>query len=160
MHNSTRRVFEIAGPVQHLWGRLCAIGLVALLVGCGREPRVPLDGTVTLNGRPLEKGYIHFSPLAGTDGPSAGANIVDGKFTVPGHGGPFAGKFRVEITAADLTGRKVPNRSGTAMVDEYVQALPARYNTESQLQADITAHGPNRFDFALSSGKTPKTSTQ
>ena len=141
---------------------LCAIGLLTLL-GCGHGGRMAVEGTVTLDGRPLEKGSVQFSPLPGSTGPTAGANIVDGKFVILPAGGPFAGKFRVEITAVGLTGRKVLDPRSQAIIDEYAQCLPARYNTQSQLQAEVTANGPNHFDFAIVSEKGqlgPKQSAQ
>lgn len=150
MHNQIRKVFEIIAPTHSLRGWLCAIGLLVLL-GCGHGERVPAEGTVTLDGQPLESGCIQFRPLAGTKGPTAGADVIDGKFIVPTRGASFAGMFRVEITSARLTGRKVPSPMGSGMIDEREQFLPARYNSESQLQAEVTAAGPNHFVFALTS---------
>lgn len=114
---------------------------------------MPIEGVVTLDGQPLPKGSIQFIPLPGTDGPTAGANIVDGKFVIQSSGGPFAGKFRVQITAAGLTGRKVLDPRSDQMVDEYSQILPARYNNQSELQADVKTGVPNRLEFALASEK-------
>ena len=37
------------------------------------------------------------------------------------------------------------------MVDDIKQYLPARYNRQSELTADVTEEGPNRFTFNLSS---------
>jgi hypothetical protein len=141
---------------------LCAV-LVSALLGCARGTRMAVEGTVTLDGRPLEKGSIQFSPLPGSTGPTAGANIVGGKFTILPVGGPFAGKFRVQITAVGLTGRKVLDPRSNSMIDEYTQCLPARYNSQSQLQAEVAANGSNHFDFAIVSEKGllgPKPSVQ
>ena len=44
----------------------------ALFSGCGRSGREAIEGTVTLDGKPLEKGYITFRPQSGTASPSAG----------------------------------------------------------------------------------------
>jgi hypothetical protein len=152
MHDQVGTIFEITASSRSFWRWFCAIGLLALL-GCGHGGRVSVEGTVTLDGRPLKTGTVQFRPLAGTNGPTAGANVVDGKFVVPPQGGPFLGKFRVEITAVGKTGRKVSNLTGTGLTDECVQILPSRYNTASELQADVTANGPNHFDFTLTSDK-------
>lgn len=37
------------------------------------------------------------------------------------------------------------------MVDETVEAIPACYNRQSILTAEMKAGGPNRFEFALES---------
>lgn len=150
MHNRTREIVWTARGVGCL---LCAAILTAS--GCGNNGRVSLEGTVTLDGRPMEKGYIRFSPLPGSTGPTAGGDVVEGKFVVLPSGGPFVGNFQVQITAADFTGRKVRDPRSGAMIDEYTQCLPARYNRQSELQAEVTASGPNQFDFALASQKSP-----
>ena len=85
-----------------------AILIAAVIGGCGGAGgRQAIEGTVTLDGQPLEKGQITFVPQGDTKGPTAGAEIVGGKFTIPAVGGPLAGKFRVEITASRPGGQKV-----------------------------------------------------
>jgi hypothetical protein len=159
MHDQVGRIFENIASPRYFRAWLCVIGLLALL-GCGHGGRIPVEGTVTLDGQPLKNGTIQFRPLAGTNGPTAGAQVVDGKFAVPAQGAPFVGKFRVEITAVHLTGQKVQNPMGNGMVDELKQFLPARYNSESQLQAEVAVAGPNHFEFMLTSAPettAPKT---
>ncbi|MBN2294923.1 MAG: hypothetical protein JXM70_21020 [Pirellulales bacterium] len=136
--------------IQRHCGLLCVVALLSVL-GCGHGGRVSVEGTVTLDGKSLEKGQIQFSPLPGTGGPTAGAKIVDGRFAIPVEGGPFSGKFRVKITQSGPTGRKKLDPRSNTMVDEYTQLLPARYNTESKLEAEVTSSGPNEFEFALTS---------
>ncbi len=120
--------------------------------GCGNaSSRQAIEGTVTLDGQPLEKGQVTFAPQMGTGGPTAGADIVGGKFAIPASSGPFAGKFRVEITASRLSGKKVADRFTGKPVDSYEQFIPHRYNRGSQLEADVKADAANRFEFALNS---------
>ena len=38
-----------------------------------------------------------------------------------------------------------------AWIDGYEQYIPTRYNRQSELTADVTETGPNRFEFVLSS---------
>jgi hypothetical protein len=130
---------------------LAAAFCLVLAVGCGGDSRRQgIEGTVILDGKPLAVGQITFVPQPGSSGPTAGAEIADGRFSIAPKGGTFAGAFRVEITASRLSGRKVPGPRGTP-VDEIVQYLPTKYNTESSLTADVKAAGPNRFEFALQS---------
>jgi hypothetical protein len=120
-----------------------------LLPGCSDTRRHSIEGTVTLDGLPLAQGYIRLLPQEGTAGPTAGATIEQGHFSIDASKGTFAGSFRVEIvatrpskrTAVDPeTGQKVPIRQ---------QYLPARYNTDSQLTADIAGNRSNQLEFAL-----------
>jgi hypothetical protein len=130
------------------------IGLAALclLVGCtGSSGQQAIEGTVTLDGKPMEKGQVTFVPQGDTKGPTAGAEVVGGKFAIPAAGGTFAGKFRVEITASRPGGRKVPDRMTGNLVDAYEQFIPARYNADSKLTADVKAGAVNRFEFAVQS---------
>ncbi len=150
MRKATKTMPIIISSLQCLCSLLCIVALSSVL-GCGHNGRAAVEGTVTLDGQPLEKGQIQFNPLPGTAGPTAGADIVNGKFAIPSSGGPFAGNFRVQITQASLTGRKVFDPRSNSMVDEYAQILPARYNSNSQLEAKVSAGGPNSFEFALTS---------
>lgn len=118
--------------------------------GCQRGPvRYAIEGTVTLDGKSLDGGSINFRPVERTPGPTAGAEIKDGKFVIPREGGLLPGKFRVEITASrpgknvvldEIFGREVP---------AYEQYLPARYNTRSELHAEVGESKSNHFDFEL-----------
>lgn len=57
------------------------LGLV-IWAGCGKSSGgVTVSGTVTFDGRPVEEGYVTFSPADGK-GPARGGPIKDGKFTV------------------------------------------------------------------------------
>jgi hypothetical protein len=125
--------------------------LLILLAGCGRSGRHGLEGTVTLDGQPLPLGAIRFVPQPGTGGPSAGGEIRDGAFAIDSDKGVFGGSFRVEITASRKTGNKVRDRATGEAADIHAQFLPARYNSSSELTAEVQEDGPNRFEFALHS---------
>lgn len=64
----------------------------------------------------------------------------------------MAGRFRVEITASRPGDSFVPGIDGQ-MVPAYEQFLPARYNTLTELRADVSEAEANRFDFALESDR-------
>lgn len=130
----------------------CVVLLAAMLIigGCGgSDGRQAIEGVVTFDGKPLENGQITFVPQSGTGGPTAGAQIVDGKFAISAAGGPFAGKFRVEITASRPSSQKVADRFTGKLVDSFEQFIPRKYNVESQLEAVVKAEGSNRVEFAL-----------
>lgn len=139
---------------------LCS-GLLAS-IGCGDSvegpPRAAVSGTVTLDGQPLETGTIRFVPAAQTEGPKTSAAIINGTFEIPANVGPVVGQHRVEI--------ETPPAGDIAMDDEQalgrlkqagrkaqiaVVRIPAEYNTNSQLTADISATDSNDLTFDLRS---------
>ena len=125
---------------------------LTMMAGCGDAGlRRTIDGNVMLDEKPLAVGYISFLPKPGSPGPTAGAEIIYGQFSVALECGTFAGQFRVEITASRPTGRKVPGRFTADLVDEVAQYLAAEYNTESRLTAEVKADEENHFEFNLES---------
>src|SRR5688500_9947265 len=61
--------------------RLLPVAVLALAAGCGAGPDGSVRGAVTLNGRPLDKGYISFTP-EGAQGGTAGGDIEAGRYEV------------------------------------------------------------------------------
>jgi hypothetical protein len=95
-------MYDICGP--HLRGLTrCALvvgtALLALAVGCGKggPTRNAISGTVQLDGKPLDKGAIRFSPIEGTKGPIVGGTIENGRYQLSKAVGPMEGRHRVEI---------------------------------------------------------------
>jgi len=113
------------------------------------DGRLSLSGTVTIDGQPLSEGNIKFIPLSGTSGPPSGTAVSAGRFAIDSAAGTFPGNFRVEITANRKTGRTIQRPPLNMPVDEYEQYLPAKYNTNSELQVDVVAGQVNEFDFPL-----------
>ena len=113
-----------------------------LCLGCGKAGPVmyPVSGNVTWNKTPLAAGYINFEPLNASQTASGGP-IVNGSYSAKAS----AGKNRVTILATRAT-TTVDSQMGAAPREQY---LPARYNTESKLEAEISASSKNQFDFEL-----------
>ena len=135
-----------------LQSTLPSVLLLSLLLttGCGeaRCGGVAVCGDVTWQGKPLLSGYITLRPVAG--GASTGGPIEGGEFQVAAQRGPTPGSYRVEIVAHELTGRQIedtdfPGRTAA----ERRQILPARYHSDSELTAQVSAEGKNKFSFAL-----------
>ena len=122
-----------------------------VLVACGSNSRQSIEGTVTLDGQPLQTGQIRFVSKEEAGGPTAGAQIDAGKFYISAEGGVYAGTFRVEITASRPSGKKMPDPLTGKPCDVYAQFVPSRYNTKSELEANVTPDGPNVFDFVVTS---------
>ena len=112
-----------------------------LLAGCGGASTGTVSGDVTLDGQPMKKGSITFTPA---DGKSTGvsADVVDGKYTatVP------TGDMSVAIASDKVVGQKPMYGPGSKMVDETVQVVAKRYNTETQLKVTVKG-GPQTEKF-------------
>ena len=127
----------------------CALG-TSCIMGCGSTDRVPVEGLVTFDGQPIPKGTISFRPAENTHSPSAGAEIIDGKYFIPAENAPDPGRFRVEITAMRETGRSL-NDPVFGPTDVEEQYLPPRYNTHTELTADISNETSDALNFNLKS---------
>lgn len=132
---------------------LPAIAIFAL-VGCGGSgdglDRQAIKGSVNLAGKPLAAGEIQFLP-ANDDGktPPAGGRIAEGKYAISAESGPIPGAYKVVIHSDSgkgpaLTGG-MPGGAGTPNKE----LIPAKYNTNSTLTADIKSGQAEPFDFDL-----------
>jgi hypothetical protein len=126
---------------------LCILGPALLVLGCSGAPSDQpelglVSGRVTLDGAPLANVWVGFAPQDGRS--SMGLTDQEGRykldylFDTPG---AKVGPHTVTITTPreDASGGEVPN---------FRELLPARYNTETTLTADVKP-GKNHFDFDL-----------
>lgn len=129
--------------------------LVVVLAGCsgGSEiERRPLEGTVTVNGKPMATGRIRFTPAAGTNGPAASASVSEGRFTGPEDEGVVVGEYRVEIEAQENLGFEFDDdvayaaRGGRPLPPN---EIPLEFNRNSRLTATVRADEENTFNFPL-----------
>ena len=145
-------------PVR-LWERFTTVLLLVFVLtsaGCG-DGKVRVRGTVTFDGKPVDRGVISFDPADG-QGPNTGSEIADGRFELSGPAEAIPGKKIVRIRAFRITGRKIesgpPAPPGT-LVDELEAFIPAHYNAHSTLTADIAPGKVNDVAFELVSSKRP-----
>jgi hypothetical protein len=131
-------------------------GVSMAVAGCGGGdglPREGISGKVTLDGKEIDGGNIQFLPTdpsgAGTGG---GAVITGGQYRIDRDQGLVPGQYRVMIFAPDLppgaASGAIPGEDSDKLAKERV---PARYNSNSELKADVTKGGENTFDFDLKS---------
>jgi len=130
------------------------MALLLAVAGCGSggPPRLRVVGAVTLDGQPLADGAISFIPTG--KGVAAGAAIAGGRYAVEGARGPTPGEYRVEIRASVPSDKQVKGTFGEA-TSAMESLIPARYHDNTTLRAEITAAGPNQFDYSLSSSPAP-----
>ena len=135
----------------HFSAVLLLVCSAVLVSGCSKgSSRLGIEGEVTFDGAPLPDGKINFMPMPGTSSPTAGATITNGEFKVNSAKGVRPGQFRVEIKAVRPTGKKSKDDLSGEMVDQQAQYIPAKYNENSELVAEIKADENNRLKFALS----------
>ena len=116
--------------------------------GCGpKDPRITVQGTVTLDGQPLSDGRVGFIPDDKALGAS-GASIENGRFSIKVYKGPS----RVEITAQQVGQR--PAAPGALPEAGIVVSsiIPARYNEKSTLSYNVQS-ASDRPAFDLTSDK-------
>ena len=120
---------------------ICVV-VVAITGGCGPSgpERAVLSGTVAYQGEPVKKGVIRFIPIKGTEGPSWGANIIDGRYKAAGKGGVPVGTHKVEILAyrpkAGVTAAAPPPDPALDRTPRE-QYLPEKFNTKTELEITI-----------------------
>jgi len=135
--------------------RFVLVGLLLCCYGCGQSDdvqRAAVSGKVTIDGVAVDNGTIAFIPSGGNKGPTAGAAIQNGVYTIAADNGPVIGPNRVELHASKKTGRKVqmPMAAPGTMTDEVTEAFPKHYNVESTLVAEIK-WGKNVCDYEVTS---------
>lgn len=130
--------------------------LLGFCLGCG-PPRCSVEGRVTFDDKPIESGNIRLDSISNSKGDSAGAKIIDGKFTIPKDKGLRSGKYQVTITAIRKTGRTIKNverLEGTAAErEEVIQYIPERYNTGTELTVELSGGENTDKNFKLTSDK-------
>lgn len=76
---------------------MIALFLLTLTLGCGGGSGISLNGVATVDGEPVPKGSISFSPVRGTSSPTAVAPVAGGEFSVARSVGMKPGTFNVTL---------------------------------------------------------------
>lgn len=123
----------------------CAL-LAALMVaiGCSDPSNGEVTGMVRVEGTPLEKGAITFTPADG-QGQTAGGEIKAGRYSVR----VPVGKMKVSISmpVEDKKKKLYPTADSPEMW-MYREGLPARYNENTELEFEVKS-GSNQKDWDL-----------
>lgn len=122
---------------------------VLCFVGCTKSDIASVEGTVTMDGKPLPGASIMFQPPGGR--PSGARTDEDGKYVLNysgGRKGAIPGLNRVKITTQadpyeDIDGNPVPATKET---------IPMEYNEESKLEFTVVEGERNIANFDLKSG--------
>jgi hypothetical protein len=118
---------------------LCVtVGFLGL--GCNRDGKTPVEGTVTWNGDPVATGHIIFAPTDTSVVPDA-STIENGKFQFRA----TPGSKKVEIFSERAVGK--PDPIMKTQVKQ--QFIPIRYNEKTELTAEIEMGKDNVLTFDL-----------
>ncbi len=142
-----------------------ACGIV-LSTGCfssnsDDQPRVRVQGQVTIDGQPLPRGVLQLIPLAGVLGPKTVATIESGRFATSAHHPLAPGLHRIEIRLPEPIEYAFDNEQLISDLQSQrgkrlpqPKQLPARYNDQSTLTADLQplpSDQPVQLSFQLTS---------
>ena len=124
--------------------RLAGVFVIALTIGCGGGVEGPEEhatsGSVSLDGSPIAKGEILFEDSTGA---VAGSAVIEnGKYETT----VAAGKLTVRINAPKEVGEA--DETGLVPTEE---TIPAKYNTESELEVEIKEGENKDVNFELTS---------
>jgi len=120
--------------------------MLACAAGCSTEPRqYVVKGKITFDGQPLSDGDILFASPAGDRGPDA-SRIKAGAYELK----TTEGSKRVEISASKIRPGGARGAGGEPVPEEFI---PERYNTQSELTAQVQPSNANLIDFELRSQK-------
>lgn len=132
--------------------RIQFLSLVALMslsaIGCGPSaPPAPkqgdVKGTVTLDSKPMESGEVSFV-IVGQ--PPSVLPVTNGAFS----GKASIGANRVEVYSYRAGGAAV-EMGGQKFGGDKENFIPAKFNADSTLKADVAQSGANDFKFDVTS---------
>jgi hypothetical protein len=122
---------------------LILAGLVVCAAGCTKvEPVAEVRGKVTLDDKPLAEGEVYFLT------PGLPPEIL------PIQDGAFAGKLKLGQRRVEIYAYRPGEVSPTATIapePSKENYIPARFNANSTLQAEVRESGPNEFEFRVQS---------
>ncbi|MCS7237341.1 MAG: carboxypeptidase-like regulatory domain-containing protein [Thermoguttaceae bacterium] len=105
--------------------------------GAGAGGKVAISGTVTLKGQPLDRGTVTFTSVDPSKQLMAGAQITNGKFSIPADQGLPPGRYRVRFSAPAGGPQVAP---GEAPGDSSVVAeerIPPEWGAQSTQEVEI-----------------------
>ncbi len=142
-------------PVVRHFGLLFVaftLGLMALsLTIGGTDPSwLTVTGTVKVNGKPLDRGIIRFMGASQTHPTAVGALIGDGSYEIRTSQLLVPDTYQIQISGLGLEATPVPQGQEIEAAQPAPREwIPARYNSASVLNVQITRGGSHRFNFDL-----------
>ena len=134
---------------QSSWVLIIFGCVLPTVVGCGGDALglVEVTGTVTLDGGPLADADVIFQPADGR--PSIGRTDAEGHYDLnymEGKQGALPGTHQVRITTFV---ERDPDHADPIVQAGRPERLPAIYNRQTTLTAELKPDQSNTIDFAL-----------
>src|SRR3954465_5970917 len=131
---------------MHRFLIFAATGL--LVAGCNQSDTVPVTGTLTLNGRPVENGEVMFNPAPDKPGRMISAHTdSNGHFTLetarPGDGAA-PGEYVVTLGEYYPPGKAPAMPKGGGLLPS---RFPPKYGDPAQTPLKATVEGGKKNDF-------------
>jgi hypothetical protein len=139
----------MTGILRRVVGGIAMGMCLTAFAGCQSENRSAVDGKVTLDGAVVD-GTISFIPTDGKSRSGAWGEIKSGRYSISATRGPVVGNYRIELSSVRKTGRILPAPPPMNQREELVDVIPVRYNSHSELKAEIKP-GQNEVNFQLQS---------
>jgi hypothetical protein len=122
---------------------ICIVVALAT-TGCSKNSNhAVVRGTVTIDGKPLESGFVAFYPLDGK-GKTAGARIFKGSYETK-QDVPIV-NMRVEIVSRTATSPEGTHPDKIVVAD----IVPKKYNVDSKMTLEVK-QGVNEQNYDLTS---------
>jgi hypothetical protein len=125
--------------------------------GCGtRESLVPVEGVVTLDGKPLSEATVVLNPMTATaPGPFSGTTDAEGRFTLsptgsPGTSGAVPGAYRLYISTAKYAPVEGADDSAKPKILA-PERVPDEYRL-GNMQFEVPADGTTTANFNIQVG--------
>lgn len=137
-----------------LFPGLMVLAVSVALVGCGpSDGMLNVNGTITMDGKPVEAGSITITPVDGSSKVGGGA-FENGTFSTRAAPGEMA----VQIRGHEIIQLPNPTKEQIerGLDTERREIIPAAYNNASKLRINVSPDNTT-FDFALTKdGKIPE----
>jgi len=113
---------------------MCTALILAAIVGCQhRDSLVPVEGTVTLDGKPLANATVLLSPIRGNGpGPFMSTANADGRFSLGPVGKEGTGAAPDSYMLIVTTAKPDPSSSDGALLPGQKEVVPIKYRDGSE----------------------------
>ncbi|MEQ1828675.1 MAG: hypothetical protein ABL921_22120 [Pirellula sp.] len=151
MMNSSTKYFS----ATHKFVSVAFLLMIVFVIGCGGgKKRVPVAGSITVDGKPADGATLLFHPIDSKDAPiGSGSADQNGKFSVVSDlkDGLMAGSYKVSVVWPDPAVKPTAAQKMTGLFDPGPDLLKGRFDSQAKttLKVDITSSTKELPPFEL-----------